>query len=78
MKEIIKCCPFCGSHTVDICRTNENACWVSCTECGGETKSDKTRKQAIKNWNKRYYDDAPSAIEDDDDAEWRCRIGKAG
>jgi len=28
MSETIKCCPFCGSHEVQVCRTNPDACWI--------------------------------------------------
>jgi Lar family restriction alleviation protein len=68
---MIKCCPFCGSHKVEIARTNENACWVVCEDCGAEAQSDKTRKGAIQNWNRRHYDDLPSTITDDMDKEWK-------
>jgi Lar family restriction alleviation protein len=51
--EKIKNCPFCGSKHLEIARTNINACWVECDKCGAQTKSDPTRKGAIKNWNRR-------------------------
>lgn len=69
MAELIKCCPFCGSHEVEVARTNPNACWINCAICGTEAESDKTRKGAIANWNRRYYDDKPSIITDDMDKE---------
>ena len=53
----IHCCPFCGSHSVRICRTNPDACWISCTECGAEAEGHKTKSGAIRNWNRRHYDD---------------------
>ncbi len=68
MNDIIKCCPFCGSHRVEVCRTTKSACWIQCSECGAETGSDKTRAGAISNWNKRYYDDIPAKIVHDDEA----------
>ncbi len=67
MNDIIKCCPFCGNHGVEVCRTNKNACWIRCSECSAETESDKTRMGAISNWNKRYYDDTPAKIVHDDE-----------
>lgn len=67
--KIIKCCPFCGSHEIEICRTNPNACWIKCADCGAESESSKTRKQAIQNWNRRYHDDFSSIIIYDQDRE---------
>ena len=67
MSEVLKCCPFCGSHEVQICRTNAHACWVRCEDCGGESESDATRRGAIANWNRRYHDDEPAKITEDDD-----------
>jgi len=52
-KEIIFSCPFCGSKTVEVIRTNENACWIRCHLCGGEAESHKSRTVAIKKWNRR-------------------------
>jgi hypothetical protein len=69
----IKPCPFCGSHIVDICRTNVHACWVQCADCGAETSGDEegTREGAIRFWNKRCADDGlGAAVEDDGDASW--------
>ena len=65
--EKIKCCPFCGGHEVIVCRTNPNACWIRCDACLSEAKSHKTRKGAIALWNRRYYDDVPAVIIEDDD-----------
>lgn len=69
--ETIKCCPFCGSHKVEIARTNPHACWVICAPddggCGAQTPSHATRKRAIDNWNRRYYDDTAARIVSDDD-----------
>jgi Lar family restriction alleviation protein len=66
-KEIIKCCPFCGSDEVEVCRTNKNAYWIRCGECGADAESHRTRKRAINNWNRRIYNDIPSTITDDQD-----------
>ena len=65
--EFLRLCPFCGAHEVEICRTNENACWVRCAECGGESTSHPSRGGAIKNWNSRFFDDEPAEIVDDMD-----------
>lgn len=67
--KIIKCCPFCGSHEVEVCRTNANTYWIQCVTCEAESESGKTRKQAIDKWNRRYYDDFPSTIIYDQDRE---------
>jgi len=61
----LKCCPFCGSHKVEIARTNGSACWVVCdreTGCGAASESHADRKRAIENWNRRHYDDEPATI----------------
>lgn len=68
MSETLKCCPFCGSHEVQICRTNPHACWVRCEVCGCDSESDSTRAGAIANWNRRYYDDDPATVTEDDEA----------
>ena len=65
-KEILKCCPFCGRHKVEICRTNANACWVRCSVCGADAESHGDRARAIANWNRRHYDDKPAKVVDDD------------
>lgn len=65
MGEFIKCCPFCGSHKVNIVRTNEEACWVKCVACDAETDSDPSREKAIEKWNYRFYDDNPSLVIED-------------
>lgn len=65
----IRPCPFCGSHLVDMCRTNANAAWVECCECGGSTDSSPSRDEAIELWNCREADDGTSAtIEEDQEA----------
>ena len=51
--EKIKPCPFCGLKKVEICRTNPQACWVRCYNCGADAPSDSNRKIAIRIWNKR-------------------------
>ena len=66
-KEIIKCCPFCGGHEVSICRTNAQACWIRCAQCGADAEAAPRRKGAIENWNRRHYDDEPATIVDDGD-----------
>ena len=53
MNEEIKCCPFCGHDLVEVSRTNENACWIECDFCGGQSESAASRKEAIANWNRR-------------------------
>lgn len=66
--ELLRCCPFCGSHEVEVCRTNGNACWVRCSVCGAESQSHAIRQRAVELWNRRYHDDVPSTITDDQDA----------
>ncbi len=63
----LKCCPFCGSHEVQICRTNPQACWIRCDECGANAQPHPTRSGAIDNWNRRHYDDVPANIANDDE-----------
>ena len=70
MTETIKCCPFCGSHEIEICRTNPLACWIRCGDCGSDAKSAETRAEAIALWNSRHYDDKPATVVDDGDNDW--------
>lgn len=67
MKETLKCCPFCGSHEVEVCRTNPRACWIRCASCGADAESRPTRRGAFSNWNRRHYDDRPVKIVEDQD-----------
>jgi len=62
-------CPFCGSHRVDICRTNEDSCWVECTWCGCHLSSGRLRSEAIKQWNTRARTIGYSQIINDDEKE---------
>ena len=66
--EKIKPCPFCGSKKVEICRTNENACWVRCARCSSESDSRPKRIDAIKLWNKRPKVEGYAKIISDDEA----------
>ena len=68
--EFIKGCPFCGSNKVNVCRTNRNACWIECDECGGSSESAKFRILAIGNWNQRSLGAGPVIIVNDLDAEF--------
>jgi len=71
MSDIIKCCPFCGSKCVEVARTNKDACWICCADCGSESNSHKTREGAIKIWNERHEDNgSPSLIVDDMDKDY--------
>ena len=70
MNEKIIPCPYCGGKTVQVCRTNENACWIQCAECGAESPSAKTRAGAISNWNQRRKVKGYAEIVDDGDAEY--------
>lgn len=65
--EKIKPCPFCGSKKVDVCRTNENACWIRCGRCGADAPGDPHRKVAISIWNKRPKVEGFAKIEWDDE-----------
>jgi hypothetical protein len=78
MQKLLECkaCPFCGSLTVDICRTNRRACWVQCTECSARTGSKPSRKGAIAMWNSRTNLAARAHIVTDDDATyWETSSG---
>ena len=70
MKEHIKCCPFCGSHEVEIARTNDRACWVACHNCDGQSTAWANRKDAIAAWNRRFLDDVSAEIVYDGDKEY--------
>jgi len=59
--EKIKPCAFCGSKEVEIARTNENACWVECANCGANRDAVASREQAIKLWNERHFGDGEYA-----------------
>ena len=63
----IRTCPFCGSTKVEICRTNEFACWVRCAECGADAPSAAKREDAIGIWNFRPKIDLPAEIVEDMD-----------
>ncbi len=69
MTEKIKPCPFCGSKKIDICRTNENACWLRCARCSGESGSTPLREDAIRIWNKRPKVEGFAKIDWDSDLE---------
>ena len=64
-----KDCPFCGSDTVEVCRTNPNACWISCAECGADAPSHRTREGAFERWNRRLGNNMTASIVSDDDLE---------
>jgi Lar family restriction alleviation protein len=65
-KKVILSCPFCGSTEVEICRTNEFACWICCGSCGAASESNKTRAGAIKNWNRRFPPKQATVVDDQD------------
>lgn len=66
----MKSCPFCGSKELELCRTNENACWVRCAKCGAESPSAKKRDDAIAVWNTRVEsNDNAVFVEDDENVE---------
>ena len=58
--QTIKCCPFCGAHEVHICETA--VYWIRCVECDSEGETGNTKNKAIKNWNRRHYDDEPAKV----------------
>jgi len=66
--EKIKPCPFCGSKKVVVCRTNPDACWIRCENCGADACSDAVRKKAIAIWNRRPKRDGFAKIVYDDEA----------
>ena len=51
--ENLKPCPFCGCKELELCRTNEHACWVRCDTCGADAPSNADRSKAIEIWNTR-------------------------
>ena len=64
----LKKCPFCGSDKIDMYRFGVSGSFgVRCISCGAEMPDEfhseetgwkyrKTKQQAIKAWNKRYYE----------------------
>jgi len=68
-QELILTCPFCGHDEIVICRTNKNACWVRCDNCGTDGKVFSKRKDAIKFWNKTFLRTDDAHIIDDQDKE---------
>ena len=73
----IKPCPFCGSHTLEICRTNGEACWIACEKCGARSDSHRDRVGAIRIWNGRVIDDSkPTIVSYDQDYEHWEWIGR--
>ena len=47
--------------TTEICHGQ----WIRCHICGAQGEKAQTRRDAILQWNGRYYDDQPSVIIDD-------------
>ena len=73
-KEGMESCPFCGCQQLIVCRTNPNACWVRCDNCGAESGSKKKRKAALTRWNSRSSPfDAVIIADDDKDTEERVQ-----
>lgn len=60
---------FCGSTELQLCRTNEIACWVRCDRCGADTPSRIKRKDAIALWNTRPAVNLSAVFVQDDEAE---------
>jgi transcription elongation factor Elf1 len=69
MPENILSCPHCPSTEVVIARTNPNACWVECANCGATAKSAPTRAEAIANWN-RTVERVQAVVADDGDTDY--------
>jgi Lar family restriction alleviation protein len=69
-KETILSCPFCGATEVEVCRTNENACWIRCADCGADAESAKSREKAIEIWNKRFETCEATIVDDGDKEYW--------
>jgi len=63
----LKPCPFCGSTELQLCRTNEHACWVRCDDCGADAPSTEKREDAIDIWNTRPDVDRPAMFVIDDE-----------
>lgn len=58
----LKICPFCGSNNLDKNTTNENAYWIECKECTGQTMHGISWEEAVDNWNERV-ETLPKEIE---------------
>ena len=67
MIENLKPCPFCGSKELELCRTNEFACWVRCDTCGADAPSNTDRSKAIEIWNKRPIAEGNAVFVSDDE-----------
>lgn len=53
-KEELKPCPFCGSQSVEIFRSDNLDSWrVSCNDCAVTTKEEMSEEIAITVWNRR-------------------------
>lgn len=42
---------ICGCTEMKLLRTNDQACWIHCLDCGSESEAFAKRKDAIKFWN---------------------------
>ena len=58
----IRCCPFCGSHEVEIHRSLYGRHWLRCASCGAEHKTALSRGVAIAQWNQRHFDEVSATI----------------
>jgi hypothetical protein len=77
-EEKLLACPYYGCQQVQICRTNAQACWVSCENCGAESESNKDRRVALLNWNRRVREELPAEVVEDGDKEFWDRRDKRG
>lgn len=75
---MIRPCPFCGSKKVEICRTNEHACWVRCDRCGAAAPGHPDREEAVRIWNKRPKITGEAKITLDGDLSYWKEMAEAG
>lgn len=74
MSETVLSCPHCPSTEVVIARTNPNACWVECANCGAKAASAPTRAEAVANWNRTVKRVQATVVDDGDTDFWKTVV----
>lgn len=58
----LKPCPFCGNETIEIATFNQATWFYECIECLATGGVSTSKLIALKAWNTRHHDDAPTYI----------------
>ena len=67
----VRACPFCAGTDVEVCRTNENACWLRCEMCGIDGPTHATLRDAVRAWDSRPpQKEAATVTRNDDTRYW--------